>query len=208
MNFAILRKIRALPGIAPEKLINEIKSYITQARLPGMAEFAFYLSADDPQEFYAASFWWSLPQLQEGKEIAYRILLVRLVGKGNFLESYIFQLVWDFRRLPVVGQASVLRLLTMPENYPTEWTQNSIVATRRAVRSRTDIQAAWLGQAIDNHKYLLYRTDWSNLQAQQEYFTSIYIQNTIANYKANGVILNYASFDLRGIIKSDEMLEE
>lgn len=204
MNFAILGSVRVISPASTDKIISEIKQLVRQLRLHGLVEIAFYVSEDQSQEILINSFWWQMQDLKEANELINLALFKKLEGRAEILEPYIFQLVWEYRRFLMPIQASVVRLLTLPENYPEEYVNKNMSRTRQYVEKDPDILAAWNGRSIDSGKHILFRTDWGSLQAQQVYFKSESVQNTIRTLRAEGIILNYASFNLQSIIKPEE----
>jgi len=204
LNFGVLRSVRVISPALTDEIIFEIKHLLRQLRLRGLAEFAFYLAAEQTQEVLMTSFWWQMQDLQEANEALNLALSQKLRGRAELLESYIFQMIWDYRRFPVPTQSSVVRLLTLPDGYPNENVNKNIRATRRFVEKRPDVLAAWIGRTPNEGKYILYRTDWASIEAQQAYFKAEPVQQAILAYRASNIILNYASFTLQSIIKPEE----
>lgn len=202
MNYNVLSKLKVVSA-NPEEVLYLFKSTLAQTRPRGLAESVFYLSASDPQDFYALSFWYALQDWEATTEKLQPGLSRALGGKAELLEQHHFRLIWETRQMHLSPVASNIRLMTFPDNFPQERIDEMVKAGRRQKHLMPGMVASWLGQSVSGKPILFHRVDWVSLEAQQNFFKANEVQQSIADSRAAGISLEYASFNLRGLVQPE-----
>ncbi len=202
MNVAALTKLRLLPTTSAEMLLNYISKIIWQERFAGHIETALYLSQHDTQEFYLLNWWQSNADLGAALDSLNKAgILAELKTKVKILEHHTFDLIREYRRLPQPIQSSHIRLVTYPQNYPTDHI-NQMLDTMRQIRlGIPEIVGTWVGRHRGDKQIILYRADWASVEAQQTHLNSRVIQEMQERYAAEGILSDYPSFNLQLLLE-------
>lgn len=217
MNYAILRKIRAISGSRDELLVAARKVFI-RSKIPNLAEAVSYFSPNDPQEFYSLYFFWALPKPSEF-EPPFKSAYPDWEARRQILQQDVFELLWEQRILTTRLVASHFRLLTFPASYSLESAYKDLNYYRGLPRKKPGIEydglvGSWMGRRINatttgtnesdsNSLTFLVRSDWVSLEAQQNFFDSNLRKNFDQTIEKNEIVTELASIDLRGITQSE-----
>ena len=199
MNIGVLNKIRVISG-ERNTVIEQIQQNLRKAQFKEHSETAYYLSAD-PQDFFSLSFWYSLQAYEEAAVRFQANLDPKFVSSLEWQSSNIFKLIWEHRKVHLRAAASNLRLMIFPPDQIEERIQQDMEYVRvRANREQfSGLVATWTGRSLNGEPITLRRVDWASLEEQQHFFAQKSTADIIARRRAEGVKLEYASFDLRGI---------
>lgn len=200
MVVAALTKIKIWSGDR-EELIDIIKKLMKRARFPGHVESVYYLADKNQREFYEISFWQQISQVSAVEDAWKSGFFHTVAPKLERLEQENFDLIWEFRRLPLTPVASNIRLLTLPKDIPETWLDEKVINIPRRYRKEIPgLIGCWIGRSRDNPGRVLQRVDWSNLPSQQDFFNSKPVQEALAQGKGLGVRFEYASYELQSIL--------
>ncbi|NWJ96606.1 MAG: hypothetical protein HXX20_12555 [Chloroflexi bacterium] len=203
MNIATLTQFMASADTSTE-LIEKLNFFLGKTLLTGHAESLIYLTHNSPKEVYSLSFWHSLEDLREFEKRWKTDLLMNPEFKAKPLSHHIFKLVWEFRLLTVPTIVSHLRLLTFPEKFSAQQFHEKINSRREEVKQVPGLIGAWLGVSTTNKAMALSRMDWSSLEALENFFNREVVQETVAQYRAAGFIIEEVSFNLQGSTQFDQ----
>lgn len=199
MNIATLNKVQLFSSNYND-FIEEAKTALARTRFPGQLVSSFYLSHTNSQEVYLLSFWQSLVAAQSIHEKITPEMSDKILSRVNSYERQFFKLIWDYRLLSTIPKASLLRLITFPDHFSEE----QIKAVTDLQRQRRDqvpgVVGIWIGQSLHNPKILLNQIDWVSIEAQQNFFEQPGIQEAVSRWQNQGIILEYASFNLKDIL--------
>jgi heme-degrading monooxygenase HmoA len=206
MNAATLARIRVVSGTA-EELIQTIKEVSKQQRFPGLIESAIYLVSDSPDEIFALAMWDSLNSIPNFEENYKRPVNREVVARAQVLSRGTYRLVKEHRTVSTTIRASHLRLLVIPTLEPQ-------TRLRQMVRTLNQLRQAaagaghigyWLGRLAqaepENRLTLLIRHDWCSLEQQRAFQHNPLVQEVRAHDKAEGAKVEFASFDLSGLVQ-------
>jgi hypothetical protein len=209
MNYGVLTKLH-IPSSSVVEVIEQTKLAVKLSKKPNQIETAFYLSANNPQMLYILSLWYAYPELDNATFLSdFQPRSVQeAIEQGQLVEQQIFQLCWEFRLLSSPIVASHLRLMTYPENYSEERYNNSLNIMRHGKEIISGLVGSWVGKCLTSPRRIsLHRADWSSLQAQRDFFYSDAVAKAAINRRRDeGVVVEYASHNLQGLIQSEPHL--
>lgn len=200
MNFAVLTKLKLISGTL-DQLVERIKIAVRQPGIRNLAEIAFYRSSESFEEIYVLSFWFKLEDRQEARDVVHAELSKSMDIKSEVIESNRFQLIWEYRLLTQAPAASHIRLLTFPAGYPDDKATEVIEAARTRRPALGGLVGSWIGRCLDNPQLTLQRADWVNSEAMEAFFYNKTNQEIIANRRAQGIEIEYASRNLERFIE-------
>lgn len=205
MNLALLVRVKAFSGNLSDELVSQVRIPVRKAKFFSQVEIAFYLSSNDPNEYYILAFCYLMQDLREAQSLIEASLNRFLPGRGQLVEELLFQLNWEYRLVHLFPAASHLRLLTIPEDYPFLRQQEFINGARHHIREWPGSIGAWFGRCISGRPLILSRADWSSPAAQLEYVGAQVLRQARLRRRGNGegVEVEYASFELQSLIKTE-----
>lgn len=199
VNYAILNRVRLVSG-ASDQLIRQIKQATRQLQLKNMAEIVFYRSPDNPEEFYVISYWFQLQTNQQAKPAEFEFFK-HLLNKGELVDRETFQLCWEYRLITRSPATSHIRLLTFPEDFPEDRTQEIINFPRKHRLEVPGVIGSWMGLSLENKRKTLHRVDWATVEDRINFFNKQGTQEILEERKRSGIQIEYASFDLHELIE-------
>ncbi len=91
--------------------------------------------------------------------------------------------------------------MTFPAGLNEQEIQPVINKVRTRRQEVPSIIGSWIGRDITNPNITLHRVDWLSVEDRQNFFNSEITQAEIARRKARGIKIEYASFELQGIVQ-------
>lgn len=205
MNIAILSKIKVISD-HPIEHIKEFKAAVRLQRLEGLYEVAYYLSINDPLEFYNLSLWFNLEGLSNYQQEKEKLVYSQLTDQIKLEERTVFKLLWDYRKMEIKPGMSVLRLARFPKDYPYEWLEESETVIKEQAHQSPGFLGAWMGYNqertnSDGNLIRLLRGDWASKEAFLNYANSPAMRAITERSRAVGVAGWLASADLQDIVQ-------
>lgn len=199
MNYAVLRKVRVVEANNSQDVILSIRKNLRQSANPNFTESALYLSNLNSRTYYNLSFFWALPAPQELEELFGLNSAPSLKTKKELISQQTFRLISDQRTLTRQPVASFLRILTFPESYSDAQINARLANSRRIRKILASVTGTWMGQALDDHRRVIIRSDWNEFEALQEFFSSPFYLTMLENDRQDEITVEHASYQLQSL---------